>query len=105
MRIHLAGKHALEFELLDVRAEPVDIIRNSDGCAVVVLGLCQFEQFIGTGQTVAKRANAVDDPVERGAFLAQLLGPFRVVPDVRVLELAGYFLETLALGVVVKDTP
>jgi hypothetical protein len=40
-----------------------------------------------------------------GALLAELLRAFRVVPDVRILELAAYFLEPVALGVVVKDTP
>jgi len=50
-------------------------------------------------------ADAVDDPVELGALLAELLRAFGVVPDVRVFQLAGYFLEPFGLGVVVKDTP
>jgi hypothetical protein len=33
------------------------------------------------------------------------LGALGVVPDVGVFEFAAYFFETLALGVVVKDTP
>jgi hypothetical protein len=105
VRVHLAGEHALELDLLDVRRESVEVGGNRFGGAVVLLGFCQVEQFAGPGQAVAERANAVDDLVERGALLAELLGPLRVVPDVRVLQLAGYFLETLALGVVVKDTP
>jgi hypothetical protein len=105
VRIHLAGEHALEFDLLDVRGESVEVGGNRLGGAVVLLGFGQVEQFAGPGQAVAERANAIDDPVERSAFLAELLRPLRVVPDVWVLELPGYFLETLALGVVVKDTP
>ena len=88
-----------------MRRESVEVGGNRFGGAVVLLGFGQVEQFAGPGQAVAERANAVDDPVERSAFLAELLGPLRVVPDVWVFELAGYFLEALALGVVVKDTP
>jgi len=85
--------------------ESVEVGGNRLGGAVVLLGLGQVEQFAGAGQAIAERADPVDDLVERGAFLAELLRPFRIVPDVWILELAGYFLETLALGVVVKDTP
>ena len=35
---------------------------------------------------------------------AELLRPFRVVPDARLLELPNYFLQTLLLVVVIKDT-
>jgi len=34
-----------------------------------------------------------------------LLRALRVVPDVRIFQLAAYFLEAFALAVVVKDTP
>jgi hypothetical protein len=85
--------------------EPVEIGGNRPGGAVVPFGFGQVEKFAGAAQAIAERTNPVDDLVERGALLAELLGPLRVVPDVRVLQLAGYFLETLALGVVVKDTP
>ena len=88
-----------------MRGESVEIGGNRLGRAVVLLGFGQVEQFTGPGQAFAERADSVDDPVERSAFLAELLGPLRVVPDVGVLEFAGYFLEALALGVVVKDTP
>jgi len=47
----------------------------------------------------------VDDLFELGAFLAQVLGPLRVVPDGRTFQFATYFFETLSLGLVVKDTP
>jgi hypothetical protein len=33
-----------------------------------------------------------DDLLELGALLAQVLRALRVVPDARLLELAGYFL-------------
>jgi hypothetical protein len=38
-------------------------------------------------------------------FAAQFLGAFRLVPDLGILKLTVYFLETLTLRVVFKDTP
>jgi hypothetical protein len=45
-----------------------------------------------------------DDLLEFGALLAQFLRALRVVPDARLLEFAGYFLQTLIFIVVIKDT-
>jgi hypothetical protein len=42
--------------------------------------------------------------LERAAFLAEVLAPSRVVPDLRVLERADDFDQPGFLGVVVKDT-
>jgi hypothetical protein len=44
------------------------------------------------------------DLLEFGAFLAQFLRALRVVPDARLLEFPGYFLQTLIFIVVIKDT-
>jgi hypothetical protein len=35
----------------------------------------------------------------------EILSALRVVPDVRVFQLAGYFLQAFLLALVVKDTP
>jgi hypothetical protein len=88
-----------------MRGEPVEVGGDRFGGAVVLFGFSQIKKLAGPGQAFAERADPVDDLVERGAFLAELLGPLRVVPDVRVLEFARYFLEALAFCVVVKDTP
>jgi hypothetical protein len=45
-----------------------------------------------------------DDLLEFGALLAQFLRALRIVPDARLLEFAGYFLQTLIFIVVIKDT-
>jgi hypothetical protein len=47
---------------------------------------------------------AADDGVERLLLAPQFLGALLVVPDRGILELAGYFLEALVLGIEVKDT-
>jgi hypothetical protein len=47
---------------------------------------------------------AADGGFELCTFFAQFLSPLRVVPDPRLLEFAGYFLEAFVLVVVIKDT-
>jgi len=83
----------------------VDVVGNGNSRTFVRFGFGQFEQFRGAGQAIIQGANPVDDAVERRTLLAELLRPFRLVPDVRIFQLAGYFLEPFAPGIVVKDTP
>jgi hypothetical protein len=103
--VHLAGEHALEFELFDARGKLVDVVRDRCDRAFVVFVDRKIEQIAGFGQRVGQTADAADDALEARAFLAEILRALRVVPDVRVFELAGDFLETLGLGIEVKDTP
>jgi hypothetical protein len=42
--------------------------------------------------------------LELGALPAEVLRPIGVIPNSRLLQLAGYFLKTLVLVVVIKDT-
>ena len=47
----------------------------------------------------------INDGLEPRAILAELLCSFRVVPDVRVFQLAIDFYQLFRLGIKVKDTP
>jgi hypothetical protein len=42
---------------------------------------------------------------EAGSFLAEFLSPVGGIPDPGLFQLADYFLKTLVLIVVFKDTP
>jgi hypothetical protein len=42
---------------------------------------------------------------QAGALATQVLGVRGIVPDRRAFQFAGYFLEALAFGFVVKETP
>ena len=103
--VHLAGEHALEFELLDFRGEAVDIVRDRGGRAFVVLADRKIEQIAGLAERIGQRADAADDAFERRALLAEVLRALRVVPDVGVFELARDFFEAFGLRIEVKDTP
>jgi hypothetical protein len=103
--VHLAGEHALEFELLDACGKTIDILRDRGDRIVVVFADGEIEQVAGFGQRVGQAADAADDAFEIRAFFAKVLCTLRVVPDARVFQLARDFLETFRLDVEVKDTP
>jgi len=83
----------------------VDIVRNGRDRALVVLADREIEQVAGFAERVGQRADAADDAIEIRALLAELLRALRVVPDVRVFELARDFFEAFGLRIEVKDTP
>jgi len=64
-----------------------------------------FEEFGGIAEALAGFVQGLDNLLKGGALAAQGLGALRVVPDVRVFQLAGDFFEPVALYSVVKDTP
>jgi hypothetical protein len=53
---------------------------------------------------VRQAIEAAHDLFELRAFLAEILGPLRFIPDTGLLELAFYFLQPLVFVVVIKDT-
>jgi hypothetical protein len=105
MRIHLAGEHALEFQLLDPARIALYVVDDGLRRFLVVLHLGQFQQFAGAGQAVGQRADAGNGLVQQRAFAAERLRTLRVVPDVGTFEFAIDFFQTLYFCVVVKDTP
>jgi hypothetical protein len=104
VRIHLARKHALEFERFDLHAQAVDVGLDFPYCPGIRLLGGQIQEFRGVAQGALEAVQAAHDLLELGTLLAEFLGAFRVVPDARLLELALYFLKTFVLVVVIKDT-
>jgi hypothetical protein len=92
VRIHLPWEHALEFKPLDFLGEPLrigfDLIRR----ARIRFSLGQFQQFRAVGQAAGEPVQGADDLFEFRALSAEFLGPFRVVPDLGLLEFPRYFL-------------
>ena len=60
-RVHLAGEHALELELLHVLGVALDVVDHRQRGVLVVFHLGQFEQFVGADQAVGQFADAVDE--------------------------------------------
>ena len=94
----------MEFEPLDVLPEPLgirfDLIRSTQ----VRFRLGQLQKLRALAQAAGELIECADDLFEFGAFLAKFLRPLRIVPDRGLLEFPGYFLKTLVLVVVIKDT-
>jgi hypothetical protein len=104
VRIHLAGKHAVEFQLLDVALERREIAFDRLCSRFVVLFDGQVQQLAGVLQAVAHAIERSHDLLQAGAFASQLLGLVRRVPDRGIFQLPAYLGEPLALGVVLKGT-
>ncbi|MNQ40255.1 hypothetical protein D3C85_539020 [compost metagenome] len=63
------------------------------------------EQVAGIGQAAGQFVEGLDDLRQCSAFTAEILCVFRIVPDVRVFQLAIDFGQAVMLLIVVKDTP
>jgi hypothetical protein len=105
VRIHRIAEHALQLEPADRGLEPPDVALDLGDCRRVVLALGELEQLLGIADRPGCAVDGLDLRGEPRAFPAELLGLLRQRPDGRILELAGYFLEPLFLGVVLKETP
>jgi hypothetical protein len=104
VRIHLAREHALEFELFDLEGQSIDVALDFLQRACIGFFSREVDQFRGIAQGTLETIQAAYHLLELGTLLAQFLGSFRVIPDARLFELALYFLQTLVLIVVIKDT-
>jgi hypothetical protein len=104
MRVHLAGEHSLELESLDVGGELCRIPLDLGGGAGIGLFGRHIQELACVAQTAAQAIEIVDDFLELRALLAELLRPLRILPNIRLLELPGDFLQALVLVVVIKDT-
>jgi len=72
--------------------------------ALVVIRFGHVQQLGGIGKAVGVATDLGDGPLQRGALAAEGLRALGFVPDLRVLQLAAYFLEPFDLGIEVKDT-
>jgi hypothetical protein len=73
-------------------------------CRTVVFVDSQCKEFIGIRQAGAQRIKSCDDLFQTCALLPQRLRALRIVPDIRLLELALDFGQPFRLGLIVKDT-
>jgi hypothetical protein len=105
VRVHLAVEHALQLELTHVGFEAGGLPGDVVGGALVVFRFRQVQQLTGIGDAADGLINGLELAGQPRPLLAQLLGLGRVLPDLRIFELEGYFLQPLLLAVVLKETP
>jgi hypothetical protein len=104
VRVHLARKHALEFELFDLQRQTIDVILDFLGRPSIRFVGGEFQEFRRIAQGTFEPIQAANDLLELGTLLPELLSAIRVVPNAGLLELALYFLKPLVFVVVIKDT-
>ena len=97
-------EHAPEFEIGDGALELRDVGLDRDQRSVVALLARELVEFRTVVKARMQLRQRHDDAVELLLLLAELLRTLRVVPDLRVFELAFDGRETRRLHLDVKDT-
>ena len=86
-------------------AQALDLGGDVVDRALVVFLDGHVQQVARVGQAAAQFVEGFDDLRQLGAFAPQILGVFRVVPDVGIFEFAVDFDQSISFLIVVKDTP
>jgi hypothetical protein len=103
--VHLAGEHAAEFQIGEFALHMLQVIDHRfDGLLVALLG-GHIQQFAGLRQAVVEAADDIHHRLQLGAFAAQFLGLFGIVPNGRVFQLAEDLGQAFLLAFEVKGTP
>ena len=105
MRIHLAAKHALQFELAHLRFELRRFAFDVRGGRFVVFRFGELQQLRRVRQRRFRAIQFAQFLRETRAFTPEFLRLVRLCPDVRDFQLEIYFLEPFLLVVVFKGTP
>jgi hypothetical protein len=105
VRVHLPGKHPRELKLLDAPLDLGDVALDVAKARLIALRLDQVKELAAVAEPTGNDIELRDRPFQPRTLAAEFLGTLRRVPDLRVLELAVYLLESLALAVVLKGTP
>jgi hypothetical protein len=66
---------------------------------------CHRQQLIGVCEPAREFIEASYNPLQLRALLPKGLGAIRIVPNVRLFELALDLGQSFRLGLIVKDTP
>jgi hypothetical protein len=104
VRIHLAGKHALELQAFHLGGEARDVALDFIGRAGIGLVGREFQEFSRVAQTPGEMIQTLHDTLELRSLPAEFLRALGIVPDTRLLEFPGYLLKAFVLVVVIKDT-
>ena len=85
--VHRAGEHAAEFHVFDNGAHAGGVGLDGLDGVIVALFAGQLEQLGATVEVFVELGQRKDHRFERFLLAAQLLGAFRVVPDLGAFEL------------------
>jgi hypothetical protein len=97
-------EHPPEFEVGDGALELRDVGLDREQRGVVGLGAREIVELAAIVESGLQSGQRMDDAVELLLLLPELLRPLRVVPDLRILELAVDGREPRRPHIEVKDT-
>ncbi len=103
--VHLAREHAAEFHARDDLLEALDVGLDRFEGVVVAFFPGELKQLFGTAEVVGELAKHAYHALDCLLFLAEVLGPLGVVPDVGVFQQTVDFVQPSYFDIVVKDTP
>src|SRR5438552_3785184 len=104
VRIERIGKHAAEFQRRHVLRQPFRFLADFLQGGIVRVSARELEELRGVREPAADAAEGADDRFERLLLLAEVLRALRVLPQLRVFELAVQRREAPGLRLEVKDT-
>src|SRR5207244_3231353 len=104
VRIERIGKHAAEFQRRHVLRQPFRFLADFLQGGIVRVSARELEELRGVREPAADAAEGADDRFERLLFLAEVLRALRVLPQLRVFELAVQRRKAPGLRLEVKDT-
>jgi hypothetical protein len=97
-------EHAPELEIGDAALDAPDVTFDGLKGRVVGFPARELVEFLAVVELAVEIGQRQDDAVELLLLLAELLGARRIVPDLRILELAVDRCEACSLDIEVKDT-
>jgi hypothetical protein len=105
VRVHLAAKHALEFQPPYAGFQCVGFLFDIARRGFVVLALGELEQLGRVADGGVGTIEFLEFCRQPRTLFPELLGTLGRAPDGRVFEFAAYFFEAFFLAVVLKETP
>ena len=97
-------EHPAELQILDGSLQLGNVVAYRRKRGIVAFSARQFKQLAAVREPLAQLRQCDDNVVELLFLAPQVLRALRIVPDVRVLELARNNVEPFALHIEVKDT-
>ena len=89
--IHLAGKHALEFQARQQGFLFIQVIDNRVQGGLIIFLDREVDQIDGIMQGLFKMGQGFDHVLQLGTLSAEFLGTFRIIPDLGVFQFAADF--------------
>jgi hypothetical protein len=103
--VHFTGKHTPELKLFNLFFEFGQISLDSFNAVFVIFLNCHIQQFTGVIEAADQLFQHQHDLFQPRSFLPQFLRVLRIIPYIRLFQLAIYFFKLFFASVEVKDTP